>query len=88
PCEPLVKRGDYVKVGQKIGDTVSYVSAPVHASVSGAVREIETVRSASGGKEKRVVIDSDGKQVLFDGIAKPEITDRESFIRAIRESGL
>ena len=88
PCEPLVKRGDYVKVGQKIGDTVSYVSAPVHASVSGAVREIETVRSASGGKEKRVVIDSDGKQLLFDGITKPEITDRESFIKAIRESGL
>ena len=28
PCKPLVKKGDYVKVGQLIGDVDAFVSAP------------------------------------------------------------
>ena len=34
PCTPTVKVGDRVLVGQVVGDTDKYVSAPVHASVS------------------------------------------------------
>ena len=34
PCQPLVKKGDHVKMGQKIGENPAPVSAPVHASVS------------------------------------------------------
>ena len=41
PCEPLVKVGDRVRVGQKIGDTQAFMSAPVHASISGEVTEIK-----------------------------------------------
>lgn len=40
-CKPLVKKGDEVKIGQKIGDSDSSISAPVHASVSGIVKGIE-----------------------------------------------
>lgn len=29
PCKPLVKKGDQVKVGQLIGDTDAFVSAPI-----------------------------------------------------------
>ena len=35
PCEPVVKVGDEVAVGQLIGDSDKFVSAPIHASVSG-----------------------------------------------------
>ena len=35
PAEPLVKAGEHVKMGQKIGDTDAFVSVPVHATVSG-----------------------------------------------------
>ena len=35
PCTPVVKAGDLVKVGQLIGDSDKFVSAPIHASVSG-----------------------------------------------------
>ena len=35
PCQPLVAKGDTVKVGQKIGDVDAFVSAPIHSSVSG-----------------------------------------------------
>jgi electron transport complex protein RnfC len=36
PCNPLVKKGDPVTVGQKIGDNQG-LCVPVHASVSGTV---------------------------------------------------
>ena len=40
PCKPLVKAGDAVRMGQKIGDGEG-LCVPVHASVSGVVEAIE-----------------------------------------------
>ncbi len=40
PCSALVKVGDEVLVGQKIGDSESFVSAPVHSTVSGKVKKL------------------------------------------------
>ncbi|HAA43464.1 MAG TPA: electron transport complex subunit RsxC, partial [Ruminiclostridium sp.] len=37
PCKPCVAKGDVVKVGQVIGDSDEFISAPVHSSVSGTV---------------------------------------------------
>lgn len=48
PCKPLVNVGDYVKMGQKIGENPAPVSAPVHASVSGKVVAIEPRPPSSG----------------------------------------
>ena len=62
PCQPLVQKGDTVKVGQKIGDIDAFISAPIHSSVSGTVTGIERIRSANGGYDTRVVIETDGKQ--------------------------
>jgi len=69
PCEPIVKRGDYVKMGQKIGEPKGFVSAPVHSSVSGTVKSIELVPSATGSKVMAVIIENDGLDTLDDGIA-------------------
>jgi len=44
PCEALVKKGDAVEEGQKIGDVKAFISAPVHASISGKVKEVERDR--------------------------------------------
>ncbi len=41
PCDPTVAKGDYVKVGQEIGEVSSFVCAPVHSSVSGTVVDIK-----------------------------------------------
>lgn len=41
PAKAIVKKGDAVLVGQKIGEAGGFVSAPVHASVSGKVVAIE-----------------------------------------------
>ena len=34
PCVPLVKKGDLVKVGQKIGESEAFMSCPVKSSTS------------------------------------------------------
>lgn len=88
PCNCLVKAGDTVKVGQKIGDTDAFMSAPVHSSVSGTVNSVIDFLLVSGAVCKAVVIDTDGEQTLDESIAPPVITDRDSFIAAVRESGL
>ena len=41
PNTPLVKVGDTVVRGQKIAETDKFMSAPVHASISGTVKKIE-----------------------------------------------
>ena len=43
PCVPIVKKGAHVYVGTKVADSDAYVSAPIHASVSGTVKEIAKV---------------------------------------------
>lgn len=87
PCEPLVQAGDYVKVGEKIGDSAAFMSAPVHASVSGFVKEIKEVVALNGRLCKTVVIESDNRMQLSSEIKQPVINTREDFIAAVRESG-
>ena len=56
PCEPLVKVKDTVTVGQLLGDTDAFLSAPIHSSVSGTVTAIEEFITPGGDKCKSVVI--------------------------------
>lgn len=88
PCSPLVKVGDCVKVGQKIGDCDAPFSIPVHSGVSGKVTAVCDYRTAMGAVCKAVEIEPDGIQELSADIKPPEITDKQSFIKAVRESGL
>lgn len=60
PCEPLVKVGDEVKLGQLIGDNKAFVSAPVHSSVSGKVIAIESRPHPASGATPAIIIESDG----------------------------
>ncbi|MCD4669076.1 MAG: electron transporter RnfC, partial [Actinomycetia bacterium] len=38
PCNFTIEKGDEVKTGQKIADSKSYVSSPIHSSISGKVK--------------------------------------------------
>ncbi len=87
PCTPCVEVGDYVKVGQKIGDSEAFMSAPVHASVSGTVKEIKDVMNVGGRLCKTVVITNDNKNEMYENIKPPKADTKEDFIKAVRESG-
>ena len=88
PCVPLVKKGDRVFVGQKIGDSDRPISAPVHSSVSGTVTDVRQIVYSNGMEVMAVEIKPDGLQELHDSVAPPVCTDRESMLKAIRESGI
>ena len=88
PCEPLVKMGDLVKVGQKIGESNAPFSAPIHASVSGKVKQVTEFRNALGTVSKAVVIEADGEQAISEEIKVPVKNSREDFINAVKESGV
>jgi len=88
PCEPVVKVGDEVAVGQLIGDTDKFVSAPIHASVSGKVTAVGDIKMPNGILSKAVTIESDGEMRLWEGIEPPKADTREDFIKAVRASGL
>ncbi len=88
PCVPTVKVGDTVKVGQIVGDSDKFISAPIHSSVSGKVTKIADTVLANGRLAPAVTIESDGEMSLFEGIEKPVINNADDFRKAIRDSGL
>lgn len=88
PCIPTVKVKDTVSVGQKIGDCDAPFSVPVHSGVSGTVKAISDYLMSNGSMCKAVEIECDGLQTVSDTVKVPVITDRESFIKAVRESGM
>lgn len=88
PCVPLVRKGDRVFVGQKIGDSDRPISAPVHSSVSGTVTDVRPIVYSNGMEVMAVEIKPDGLQELHESVAPPDCTDRESMLKAIRESGI
>ncbi len=88
PATPIVKVGDLVKVGQKIAEASGYVSSPVYASVSGKVAKIESYLRPDGRIVPAIRITSDGEMTPMEGIVPPTVTDFDSFVGAVRESGL
>ena len=61
PAKPEVKVGDEVKRFQLIGSSQGFVSAAVHASISGKVTAIGDFPHPSGRMIPSIVIESDGK---------------------------
>ena len=88
PCTPLVKIGEQVLMGQKIGDSEAFISAPIHASIAGKVTALEKLVMPDGKSVEAVVITADEEQAVSPEVAPPEIHTKEDFIKAIRESGL
>ncbi len=88
PCAPLVKKGDRVLAGQKIGDSEKAISAPVHSSVSGTVADVKPIRYSNGMEVMAVEIKPDGLQEIHESVVPPVCPDRESMLAAVRESGI
>jgi electron transport complex protein RnfC len=90
PSDAIVAKGEHVKVGQKIGEASSFVSAPVHSSVSGIVKDILKVTTA-GGPELCIVIESDGQDQLHETVVPKGTVDELSskeIMAIIKEAGI
>lgn len=60
PAKPLVKKGDRVLVGQKIGEAGGFISANVICSVSGTVKAVEPRLMVNGTMVTSVIVENDG----------------------------
>jgi electron transport complex protein RnfC len=87
PAKPVVAAGDYVKVGQLIGEPAGFVSSPVHASVSGTVKSIDSFDSITGEKGVTITITADGNQTPWD-VTPPRVTNLSEFLEAVKNSGV
>lgn len=90
-CDALVKVGQHVKVGQKIGESKAFVSANVHSSVSGTVKNIELRNSSSGSGVNCIVIESDGKFTVDESVKPKSDIDKlskDDILAIIKDAGL
>lgn len=90
PAAAIVKKGDRVLAGQKIAEASAFVSAPVHASVSGTVKAIEPRRAVTGDMVPSIVIENDGRYEEFPAMPPlfPGKNTREEIIDRIKEAGI
>lgn len=90
PAKCIVKKGDYVKMGQVIGEAGGFVSAAIHASVSGTVVSVTECLLANGLQSEAVVIDNDFKDdmVLLPIPNDPEKLTKEELTRYVRDAGI
>ncbi len=91
PANPVVKKGDHVLMGQKIGEAGGFVSANIISSVSGTVKAIEPRRVASGGMSNSVIIENDGEYTPVEGLGAdrdPAALSKEEILSIIKEAGI
>jgi len=91
PCTPIVKVGDTVTMGQKIGEIPGGLGCTVHSSVSGVVKAVEK-RSISGGEGICVEIEND-KLITPCPTIQPyqgKLSDAttEEIIAVVKEAGI
>ncbi len=91
PAKPIVAKGDYVLMGQKIGEAGGFVSANVISSVSGTVKGIEPRLTVSGLMTESVIIENDGNYTPIDGFGEKKdysALDRNTIREIIKEAGI
>ena len=91
PANAIVNVGDYVKVGQKIAEASGFISAPVHASISGTVVAIEERPHASRGTCLSIVVENDFKDAIHESVqpnkSLEELTPAE-IIEIVKNAGI
>ena len=88
PASPIVKVGEKVYVGQKIAEATGYISACIHSSVSGTVKKIDEMLTSNGNSVPAILIESDGLMEKHPDLKPIELTDKDSFVNAVKESGM
>ncbi|MFH2069502.1 MAG: electron transport complex subunit RsxC [Candidatus Omnitrophota bacterium] len=92
PANPIVKKGDYVIRGQKVGESVGNVSVPVHASVSGTVFDVCLYNHPVVNQSvTAVIVDSDGQDKSVEpGKTYPDYQKHspEELRAAVKEAGV
>lgn len=90
PLSALVSVGDSVKMGQKIADSEAFMCAPLHASVSGTVKEIGLHLYPTGLKMPTIVIENDGLDTPEEPINTKPLSglSPKELVQLVRQAGV
>lgn len=93
PSKVLVNRGDQVKVGQVIAESVGFVSTNIHSSVSGKVLKVDQFMDSSGYRKMAVQIQVEGDEWLetidrSDDLVRNTVLPAEDIRKKILEAGI
>lgn len=91
PAISLVKKGDKVLAGQKIGEASGFISANVICSVSGTVKAVEPRRVANGAMVNSIVVENDGEYTAVEGLGAdrdPAKLSKQEIRDIVKEAGI
>lgn len=93
--KPVVTRGQHVSRGQLIAETNSYVSARLHASISGTVAAVDNIVMPDGRQAPAIVIkasdedhaaDSAARRDYWNGIGKNAVIPVDATSESVRSA--
>src|SRR3712207_8240605 len=75
-------------VGQKIGQANGFISANIHSSVSGTVKDVKSVLLASGTKSLAVIVENDGQYEEVEFTKPKDYTEmtKEEIVELVKEA--
>ena len=91
PAKPLVKKGDQVFVGQRIGEAGGFVSAHVISSVSGTVKGIEKRLVANGAMVDSIIVENDREYKAIPGFGEDRDVSslsKQDILDIVKEAGI
>ena len=93
PSTPIVQKGDKVLTGQLIGQATGFVSANIHAPISGTVTSVDAYPNGQGQRRIMVVIKREGDEWMEDIDRTPELKREctltpEEIITKVRNAGV
>ena len=93
PSTPIVAKGDKVLTGQLIGQATGFVSANIHAPISGTVTSVDAYPNGQGQRRIMVVIKREGDEWMEDIDRTPELKREctltsEEIIAKVRNAGV
>lgn len=91
PAKPLVKKGDQVLVGQRIGEAGGFVSAHVISSVSGTVKGIEKRLVANGAMVDSIIVENDNEYKTMPGLGEDRDVSslsKQDILDIVKEAGI
>lgn len=89
-CDPTVKVGDYVTMGQVIADSEAFLSVPIHSSISGTVIDIKPHVHPSGAEILSIFVENDFQDKVCKNVVpiKLEGMTKHDIIHTIRMGGV
>jgi electron transport complex protein RnfC len=91
PAKPIVRAGDKVERGDKIGEADGFISSPIHASAAGHIEEVGLWPHPTGGYQPaiRIRVEQFSAQVPRPRIIPDwEGLDHDGLVEAVRRAGV